>query len=163
MGGGSMKPVTLSIVLALLLCGSVATAWSPSPSSAERAATFVGVLAADSPKHDGVPLRLYEIRDVDYDGRFEVLEHRSDIEERLTGYLSIEWAAPTYWITIFAERNGKFREATAEFQWFLQLRVAFYEHWIRVLEGSGRGQPGVLEAARSNLARARRLRTKGAN
>lgn len=73
--------------------------WSPSAASAERAAVFLGVLTSRSPSHDGAPLRQYEIRDIDYDGRFEVLEHRSDLEERATGYLSIEWAPPT-WIGV---------------------------------------------------------------
>jgi len=134
-----MSDMRLTVFIAVLLTATIgfATDWynSPSPESAAAAAAFLNEIMQQSPRHDGAPLRIYEIRDVDLDGAFEVLEHRSAFEDA-PGFLSAPLGPAFDWVTIYRQRNGRFQEATAEFRWFLTLQRLKYEQWIRAFEAS---------------------------
>ena len=153
--------IASSLAVVLFPIASAGDGWRPDPESARRAAEFVVKLSESSPRHDGVPLRRYEIRDLDHDGRFEVLQHSSEIEESAIGFLSIRNGPPTYWIDVFQEKDGEFRLSTRSFRWFLATRVAFYERWISELsrEQSSRpsGESPILNSAKRNLERAKKL------
>ena len=103
------------------------------PSSAASAAKFISTLSEQSPRHDGVPLRTYEIRDLDHDGKLEVLEHISAYED-VPGFLNVEIENAFEWINVYREKDSRFVEATKEFSWFLTERKAHYQFWLRVLE-----------------------------
>jgi hypothetical protein len=70
-----MKPrflLLMGMAVAFLLGVALAANAAP-PKSGAAAERFVAELSKQSPEHDGVPIRKYEIRDLDSDGRFEVL------------------------------------------------------------------------------------------
>lgn len=138
----------------LLMDTATTTAGDPSSRSAEDAASFIKTLSAKSPKHDGTPLRMYEIRDLDHDGTFEVLEHVSAYEDA-PGLLNAELAPAFSWIQVYRYENGKFIEATGSFRWFLTLRLVHYEHWLRVLD-----QPKALDPDSRALVEKNRERFK---
>ena len=103
------------------------------PSSAASAAGFISTLSKQSPTHDGVPLRRYDIRDLDDDGSFEVLEHVSAYEDT-PGFLNTELEDAFEWINVYRQKSGQFIQATNEFPSFLTVRKDNYQFWLRVLD-----------------------------
>ncbi len=92
-----------------------------------------------APTHDDIPLRTYEIRDLDHDGKFEVLEHISAYEDA-PGFLNVEISPAFEWINIYSEKNGRFVDEAREFPSFLNEREEHYDFWLRVIE-----HPEVLD------------------
>ncbi len=138
-----MVPVGfIMLVPAMLLSPTVAS------DSAGLAAAFVSQLAAQSPEHDGVPLRTYVLRDLDHDGQFEVLEYVSAFEDS-PGFMNVELNSAFEWVNIYALHEGKYRERTGSFDWFLTERKEHYQFWLRVLES-----PVALSADSRALVRA---------
>ncbi|MBI5115246.1 hypothetical protein HZA56_02130 [Candidatus Poribacteria bacterium] len=129
---------SLNALLILIVAMLMTACASRPPSSADLATEFVSTLEMHSPTHDDVPLRTYCIRDLDHNGRFEVLE-RISAYENAPGFLNVEVAPAFDWINIYRERNGAFVEATKDFPSFLAERKEHYEFWLRIL-----GCPEVL-------------------
>lgn len=124
----------LLLATALLLIDTAnATAGDLSSRSAEEAASFIQTILAQSPEHDGVPLRMYEIRDLNHDGTFEVLEHVSAYEDA-PGFLNAELDPALRWVHVYRYEKGRFIESTSSFRFFLTLRRIHYGHWLRVLD-----------------------------
>ncbi len=124
-------------------------------SSATAAADFISILRAQSPKHEGVSIRFYEIRDLDRDGSFEVLEHVSAYEHA-EGFLNIEIEEAFDWINVYREENGKFVEATKNFSGFTQKRKSHYALWLRIFEHPhvlARDSQGLVEANKTQFKR----------
>ncbi len=145
----------LLLATALLLLDTAhATAGDVSSRSAEKAASFIKALSAQSPEHDGTPLRMYEIRDLDHDGTFEVLEHVSAYEDA-PGFLNAELDSAFRWVKVYRYKQGGFVESTGSFRFFLTLRRIHYEHWLRVLD-----QPEALDPDSRSLVEKNRDRFK---
>jgi len=130
-----MKPrFLLLIVVAVVFTLGVALAANAAPSKSRAAAErFAAELSKRSPEHDGVPTRKYEVRDLDADGRFEVLEYISAYEEA-EGFLNEELEPAFDWVDIYRERNGRFVKATGAFPSFLKGCKVFYESWLKAFE-----------------------------
>lgn len=123
---------TLAVVAALTL--ALGGSYTPPPdASAALAAAFIRELIPRSPSHDGAPRRRYEIRDVNLDGRFEVLERRTGFESAL-GFLSGIIGAAFDWVDVYREKSGRYELATGEFGYFLSSQRTRYKYWIWVLE-----------------------------
>ncbi len=88
------------------------------PSSAGSAAEFISTLSKQCPTNDGVSLQGYDIRDLDNDGSFEVLEHIGAYED-VSGFLNTELEDAFEWINVYRQENRQFIEATNEFPSFL--------------------------------------------
>ncbi len=123
-------------------------------SSATAAADFISILRAQSPKHEGVAIRFYEIRDLDRDGSFEVLEH-VNAYEHAEGFLNIEIEEAFDWINVYREVNGQFVEATKDFLGFIQKRKSHYALWLRIIE-----HPHVLARDSQGLVEANKIQFK---
>jgi hypothetical protein len=149
-----LRQILLLASALLLLHTPHATARDLASRSAEEAAAFIKTLAAQSPEHDGTPLRIYEMRDLNYDGTFEVLEHVSAYEGA-PGFLNAELDPALRWIYVYRYESGRFIESTGSFRWFLTLRRMHYEHWLRVLD-----HPGALDPDSRGLVAENRDRFK---
>jgi hypothetical protein len=103
------------------------------PKSRAAAERFVAEISKQSPEHDGVPIRKYQIKDLDADGRFEVLEYISAYEE-VEGFLNDELEPAFDWVDVYQERNGRFSKATGAFPSFLKARKIHYMSWLKALE-----------------------------
>jgi hypothetical protein len=130
---------------------------SPSSESAVRASRFLSELTARSPTHDGAPLRSHWIQDVDLDGKFEVLESLSTVEEKSTGFLSAENSPPCSWTRVYREGADGFSEATASFPEFLRERQVFYQHWMQYFDATGSDPQGARACTERNLSRVEAL------
>lgn len=127
-------PPLATVVLAALLHVAVdgaAASNTAGVDSAMSAARFVAELSRASPSHHGRAVRTYEIRDIDGDGKFEVLEHVNAYEQA-KGFLNVEIEPAFDWITIYRERDGRFVEATGEFSDLLRIRRIHYVLWLRM-------------------------------
>jgi len=130
-----MKPQLLLLMgatVAIILGVALAANTAP-PKSRTAAERFAAELSKQSPEHDGVPIRKYEIRDLDSDGRFEVLEYISAYEEA-QGFLNDELEPAFDWVDIYPERNGRFAKAAGSFPSFLKARKIHYMSWLKALE-----------------------------
>jgi hypothetical protein len=154
--------VRVTVAIAILGLASVAARAQvsyvpPSDASATRAAAFLRALVAKSPDHDGAPFRHHTIEDLDLDGRFEVVESVSELEERATGFLAAEYAPPCTWLRVYRDEPSGFVEATGHFRNFLVVRQYFYEHWLSYLRATGSDPQRVRSCAEENLARIKSL------
>src|SRR4030067_3339054 len=86
------------------------------PSSADAAAAFAAELSRLSPLHENVPLRTYAIRDLDHDGRYEVLETVAAFESA-PGVLHVEIATAFEWVHVHRCKDGKLTEETCAVRW----------------------------------------------
>ena len=149
------------LIVPLALLANIACAsqnlWSPTPESADLAARFITELAKKSPAHDGIPLRKYEIKDIDNDGSFEVVVYSSELEERAVGYLSVASSPPTYRATIYSVKNGRFREDTRSFKWFLTKQKIFYEQWLEYFQIKPPEEKEVVQEIEKNIKRVEQL------
>src|SRR3990172_9550488 len=109
-----------------------------------------------SPLHDDVPLRTYAIRDLDRDGRYEVLETVSAFESA-PGFLNVEIGPAFEWVHVYRCKDGKFTEDTRSFRWFLLERKAHYEFWRRVLDAPSVLSPDSRSLVEANRADFRRI------
>jgi hypothetical protein len=129
-----MEEMPFLNALVILIVPMLMAACAPRPpSSADPATEFVSTLEKRSPTNDGAPLRTYCIRNIDHDGKFEVLECVSAYENA-PGFLNVEVAPAFEWITIYREQDGRFVEATKDFPQFLAERKEHYKFWFRVLD-----------------------------
>ena len=145
-----MKPLRILLPVMLVATASFVAGQDRSPSSADAAAAFAAELSRLSPLHENVPLRTYAIRDLDHDGRYEVLETVSAFESA-PGFLNVEIATAFEWVHVYRCKDGKFTEDTRSFRWFLSERKAHYEFWRRVLDA-----PSVLSPDSRSLVEANR-------
>lgn len=123
---------TLAVLAALSL--APAESYTPPPeASAASAAAFIRELVSRGPSHDGAPLRKYEIRDLNLDGRFEILEHRTGFESA-PGFLSGMIGSAFDWVDVYRKESERYELATGEFGPFLSSQRTRYEYWIWVLE-----------------------------
>src|SRR4030067_756529 len=129
-----MKPLRFLLPVMLVATASLVAGQDRSPSSAEAAAAFARERAPPAPVHEDVPLRTYAVRDLDRDGRYEVLETVSAFESA-PGFLNVEIGPAFEWVHVYRCKDGKFTEDTRSFRWFLLERKAHYEFWRRGLDG----------------------------
>jgi len=145
-----MKPLRIFLPVMLVATASFVAGQDRSTSSVDTAAAFAAELSRLSPLHENVPLRTYAIRDLDHDGRYEVLETVSAFESA-PGFLNVEIATAFEWVHVYRCKDGKFTEDTRSFRWFLSERKAHYEFWRRVLDA-----PSVLSPDSRSLVEANR-------
>lgn len=139
----------LAVTVAFGILAAVMSAVSAASSdSASLAAAFARQLAAQSPVHDGVPLRAYVLRDLDNDGLFEVLEYVSAFEST-PGFMNVELNGAFEWVNIYVLDKGGYRMRTGSFRRFLTERREHYQFWLRVLES-----PAALTADSRTLVKA---------
>jgi hypothetical protein len=149
---GSMK-LRLPFLVVTAVLAIVGMAWAvDAPPSKSRAAAerFAQELSRHSLDHEGVPLRRYEVRDLDSDGRFEVLEYIGAYEEA-EGFLNDELAPAFEWAEVYRERDGRFLKGTGAFKSFLKERKAFYESWLKALDNPRRLSADSQGLIRANL------------
>jgi len=121
--------------------------------SAIEAAKHLKKLKSKSPTFHGFSLRKYVIKDLNFDGIFEVLEYVSEVEEEMTGYLTVSSSLPTYWINIYSMHNGKFQESTKDFRKFLKKQKLFYQFWYECFKSNHSEDKTVINAIEKNLER----------
>lgn len=140
----------LSVAVAFGILAAVASSVSAAASSdlASLAAAFARQLTVQSPVHDGVPLRVYVLRDLDNDGLFEVLEYVSAFENT-PGFMNVELNGAFEWVNIYVLDKGGYHMRTGSFRWFLTERHEHYQFWLRVLES-----PAALTADGRALVKA---------
>ena len=145
-----MKPLRIFLPVMLVATASFVAGHDRSTSSVDTAAAFAAELSRLSPLHENVPLRTYAIRDLDHDGRYEVLETVAAFESA-PGFLNVEIATAFEWVHVYRCKDGKFSEDTRSFRWFLSERKVHYEFWRRVLDA-----PSVLSPDSRSLVEANR-------
>ena len=155
------RTILLVAVTFISSAGSSQEMYRPPPDdSAARAAAFMRTLVSQSPDHDGVPLRDYAISDVDFDGKFEVLESINELEEKATGFLADANYLPCVWVNVYRERDGRFILATGDFTNFLTRRQVLYEHWLAFIRATGTDSQGTKACADAGLWKIAELRAR---
>src|SRR3989337_790126 len=145
-----MKPLRIFLPVMLVATASFVAGQDRSTSSVDAAAAFAAELSRLSPLHENVPLRTYAIRDLDHDGRYEVLETVAAFESA-PGFLNVEIATAFEWVHGYRCKDGKFTEDTRSFRWVISERKAHYEFWRRGLDA-----PSVLSPDSRSLVEANR-------
>ena len=112
------------------------------PSSAARAAEFMSELME--------PSYTYEIRDVNRDGIYEILEHVPE-GDAVEGIRNLKVLDGFTWINVYRQESGSFHEATGDFPQVLAERMVNYQIWYQLLD-----DPRFLEERDQNLIQKRR-------
>ena len=142
--------IIITICWSLFLCKAYSAPEIPTDKTASAAAKFIGEISKESPTFDEIPLREYEIKDVDHDGGYEVVEIINPIEENSPGFLNIDIAPAFEWINIYRYQNNNFEMATGDFNWFLTLRKSYYQFWLRLFNNSEALDSDSLNLLKSN-------------
>lgn len=95
---------------------------------------LIKTLRAQSPKFDGADLRDYSYQDLNFDGKYEIIEKQNKIEESATGFLNVELYPAFELHRIFTYSGGKFQKDYSKFQWYLEKRIVFYKFWKKQLQ-----------------------------
>ena len=124
-----MKKIILIIGLILFSNAILLAAENAKKDMKSQAEEFISQSEKTSPSFGGVPLRKYEIKDVDKDGNVEVLETINDIEENSTGWLSADLSPAFDWINIYKLEGSNFVEKTCSYKDFASERKNYYKKW----------------------------------
>lgn len=110
-------------------------AWGGETYSHQKAVEFlIGLKSTDPLDQELQPIRRYELRDIDNDGKFEILVTSSEDKAGNFIYSTLELAPALEWTDIYSFKSGAFVVSNDQFKWFYQEELEKFQLWLRIFE-----------------------------